>query len=192
MLHNNAKAHGKLSNHSNECQADEDEYMNINTAALLHVIETLWKENRNLRSQLIRNDRRNYEYYDQHNGYAAGNYCKKNSRAGQRYHEKAQNRASTHNNQCTYAEVSKMNIQINKVNSQSECEEKEKSIDENEAVKSKMTEKNMRSCKYCGLVHIFGSNNCTAFGKSCNTCKKMNHFARVCKNRRKKYMFNHR
>ena len=55
MLLNNAKAHGKLSNHSNECQTDEDEYMNINKA-LLHVIQILWKENKHLRNQVTQNE----------------------------------------------------------------------------------------------------------------------------------------
>ena len=44
--------------------------------------------------------------------------------------------------------------------------------------------KNLRSCRYCGLVHKFGSANCKAFGKSCNKCKKMNHFSRVCRSRK--------
>ena len=44
--------------------------------------------------------------------------------------------------------------------------------------------KNLRSCRYCGLVHKFGSANCKAFGKSCNKCKKMNHFPRVCRSRK--------
>lgn len=36
-------------------------------------------------------------------------------------------------------------------------------------------------CKYCKLAHKFGTKNCPAFGKKCNSCSKANHFASVCR-----------
>ena len=36
-----------------------------------------------------------------------------------------------------------------------------------------------KQCNYCGKVHEFGK--CPAFGKKCAKCKKVNHFAAVCK-----------
>ena len=192
MLLNNAKAHGKLSNHSNECQTDEDEYMNINTA-LLHVIEILWKENKHLRNQVTQNESaiKSGAVISSHEvsragGYAAGTDSKNDSGAGRHSFGTAVSEASAN-----YADVCKMNIQTKAL---AKTELKKKIRVESEAVPdAEMIEKdrkNLRSCKYCGLVHMFGSNNCKAFGKSCNTCKKMNHYSRVCRNRRKKYMFN--
>lgn len=37
------------------------------------------------------------------------------------------------------------------------------------------------NCKFCNLSHRLGSQHCTAFGKTCNTCGKRNHFSSVCK-----------
>jgi hypothetical protein len=35
-------------------------------------------------------------------------------------------------------------------------------------------------CKFCGLMHEYGVKFCPAYGKTCDKCKKMNHFSRVC------------
>ena len=35
-------------------------------------------------------------------------------------------------------------------------------------------------CRYCGLKHGRGRGKCPAFGKTCMTCGKPNHFSRVC------------
>ena len=36
-------------------------------------------------------------------------------------------------------------------------------------------------CKFCGNQHQLGKKFCPAFGKICKTCKKKNHFAKMCK-----------
>ncbi len=35
-------------------------------------------------------------------------------------------------------------------------------------------------CKFCGKRHVFGRKLCPAWGKTCNKCKKTNHFAAQC------------
>ena len=35
-------------------------------------------------------------------------------------------------------------------------------------------------CGYCGLRHSRGRSKCLAFGKTCMSCGKKNHFAHVC------------
>ena len=35
-------------------------------------------------------------------------------------------------------------------------------------------------CKFCARKHARGSNNCPAYGMSCNFCKKRNHFEQAC------------
>ena len=42
-------------------------------------------------------------------------------------------------------------------------------------------EKSRYECSYCGLKHARGRDNCTANGKKCSKCSKMNHFARKCR-----------
>jgi hypothetical protein len=37
----------------------------------------------------------------------------------------------------------------------------------------------MNSCSYCGRQHLRGK--CPAFGKTCNVCKKLNHFVSQCR-----------
>ena len=41
----------------------------------------------------------------------------------------------------------------------------------------------MVDCKYCGLSHEKGKNKCPAFGKTCRSCGKKNHYAKVCNSR---------
>ena len=36
-------------------------------------------------------------------------------------------------------------------------------------------------CKFCGFKHAMSRDSCPAFGKSCNKCRKPNHFSKVCK-----------
>lgn len=38
-----------------------------------------------------------------------------------------------------------------------------------------------RECKYCGREHKFTKYDCPAFGKQCSKCRRLNHFAKVCK-----------
>jgi hypothetical protein len=38
----------------------------------------------------------------------------------------------------------------------------------------------MRPCKFCGLEHRWGADNCPAYGKQCGRCGGRNHAARVC------------
>ena len=40
---------------------------------------------------------------------------------------------------------------------------------------------NGKPCIYCGRRHPPNKDQCPAFGKQCSTCRKMNHFAKVCK-----------
>lgn len=42
----------------------------------------------------------------------------------------------------------------------------------------------MNQCRYCGLQHVFDRQKCPAFGKKCNKCNGLNHFARQCKVRK--------
>lgn len=39
----------------------------------------------------------------------------------------------------------------------------------------------LRICKFCNYKHVFGQQNCPAFGKECKKCSKKNHFSAVCK-----------
>ena len=41
-----------------------------------------------------------------------------------------------------------------------------------------------RKCKYCGGVHEWNKAKCLAYGKECQKCHKLNHFAAVCKSKR--------
>lgn len=46
------------------------------------------------------------------------------------------------------------------------------------------TGKIIKECSRCGREHLI--NQCPAFGKSCNNCKYLNHFANMCKNQNKR------
>ena len=37
-----------------------------------------------------------------------------------------------------------------------------------------------QTCKYCGGKHKLDRNRCPAYGQIFNSCKKINHFAKVC------------
>ncbi len=50
-----------------------------------------------------------------------------------------------------------------------------------ESVKAVKIDKKQKKCKYCGLIHQFDKKKCPAFGKTCDYCKKSNHFKSVCK-----------
>ena len=45
----------------------------------------------------------------------------------------------------------------------------------------KSPNRSQKACGYCGSIHE--KRKCPAFGKSCNKCKKMNHFATVCRSK---------
>ena len=38
----------------------------------------------------------------------------------------------------------------------------------------------INKCKYCGDSHLKGRDNCPAYGRTCSTCHKRNHYAKVC------------
>ena len=38
-------------------------------------------------------------------------------------------------------------------------------------------------CEYCGKIHRWGQRYCPAYGQTCGSCGKMNHFATACKSR---------
>ena len=49
------------------------------------------------------------------------------------------------------------------------------------------TKNDKKMCKFCGFEHIMKNKEmCPAWGKSCDNCKKMNHFAKCCKTKPKK------
>lgn len=37
------------------------------------------------------------------------------------------------------------------------------------------------ACKFCSLSHQMGSRHCPAYGKTCNSCNKKNHYSSVCR-----------
>ena len=41
-----------------------------------------------------------------------------------------------------------------------------------------------RECKYCGKIHIMKKELCPAWGKTCTSCKRDNHFAVKCTEKR--------
>ena len=45
-------------------------------------------------------------------------------------------------------------------------------------------------CKFCGRNHPRGAKFCPAFGKTCNSCGKKNHFGSVCTQRRRIHELN--
>ena len=38
-------------------------------------------------------------------------------------------------------------------------------------------------CEYCGKIHRWGQRYCPAYGQTCGSCGKVNHFATACKSR---------
>jgi hypothetical protein len=49
-----------------------------------------------------------------------------------------------------------------------------------DSVKKVKAEKTQSKCKFCGFSHKFGMKDCPAYGKTCDYCKKANHFKSVC------------
>ena len=41
-------------------------------------------------------------------------------------------------------------------------------------------EKRRKLCRYCGRIYKWGSQYCSAYGKICKRCDKLNHIAAVC------------
>ena len=46
--------------------------------------------------------------------------------------------------------------------------------------------KELRKCQFCGIPHIWGHKNCSAYGKTCKNCLKKNHMHTVCRNKTRK------
>ena len=53
------------------------------------------------------------------------------------------------------------------------------------AAKQRKTQNAKKSCKFCGQTHILKKEECPAWGKTCKNCKKKNHFAAKCQQRKK-------
>jgi len=49
--------------------------------------------------------------------------------------------------------------------------------------KMSIQNENLKPCRYCTEVHIWGHKNCPAFGKRCTKCMKFNHNAKACLSR---------
>jgi len=73
-------------------------------------------------------------------------------------------------NNCNIEEIQKFkkNDQVGK-----QIEELKGKYNSNKNVKT------INNCKRCGRNHKI--NNCSAYGKKCNKCEKLNHFAKQCK-----------
>ena len=41
----------------------------------------------------------------------------------------------------------------------------------------------MKKCKFCNMKHLWGSERCSAFGKTCTKCYMRNHTAEACRHR---------
>ena len=90
---------------------------------------------------------------------------------------------------CRAAEISKQQIKtlqgeipvdvIKKKQSQTRKfkENKDKSPPASGHINKKQSQK-QTECKKCGIRH--NPKNCPAYGKRCNTCKKLNHFSKKC------------
>lgn len=57
---------------------------------------------------------------------------------------------------------------------------REKDIKKPNSNRMSESDENIKNCKYCGYDHK--RNQCPAFGKTCNKCQKLNHFAKMCMN----------
>ena len=44
----------------------------------------------------------------------------------------------------------------------------------------------LKACKFCTELHIWGKKNCTAYGHKCKNCWKMNHSEKACTKKKKK------
>ena len=64
-------------------------------------------------------------------------------------------------------------------------EEDSKKENETFAVRrEKGDNKAQKECWFCGSKHVFGRENCPAYGKSCHNCNGRNHFSAMCKKKR--------
>lgn len=61
-------------------------------------------------------------------------------------------------------------------------EEKKQQVD---VVKKRSYNKKQNDCEYCGRRHE--ARMCPAYGKKCAVCTKYNHFAAVCRNKKKSF-----
>ena len=46
--------------------------------------------------------------------------------------------------------------------------------------------KELQPCKFCKEIHIWGKQNCTAYGNKCKNCWNMNHSEKACTNKKKR------
>ena len=74
------------------------------------------------------------------------------------------------------------NDYANKIKAQRRQQYKESESDgsEDDERKTKQVEKKI-SCKFCGFEHFPDKQKCPAWGKTCNKCKRKNHFAKRCR-----------
>ena len=74
------------------------------------------------------------------------------------------------------------NDYANKIKTQRRRQYKESESDgsEDDERKTKSVEKKI-SCKFCGFEHLPDKRKCPAWGKTCNKCKRKNHFAKRCR-----------
>ncbi|CAB4008143.1 Transposon Ty3-G Gag-Pol poly [Paramuricea clavata] len=74
------------------------------------------------------------------------------------------------------------NDYANKIKTQRRRQYKESESDgsEDDERKTKSVEKKI-SCKFCGFEHWPDKRKCPAWGKTCNKCKRKNHFAKRCR-----------
>jgi hypothetical protein len=74
------------------------------------------------------------------------------------------------------------NDYANKIKTKRRRQSKESESDgsKNDERKTKSVEKKI-SCKLCGFEHLPDKRKCPAWGKTCNKCKRKNHFAKRCR-----------
>ena len=90
-------------------------------------------------------------------------------------------------NMCRIAETSQMQLQKIAVSGRDEetvqfsKQGRDKSRKGPKPAKQSSQQQKDQKCKYCGQTHERRKEKCPAYGKRCNKCSKMNHFANVCK-----------
>lgn len=50
---------------------------------------------------------------------------------------------------------------------------------------SNSMKRDVKDCKFCGQTHPYDKKQCPAFGRKCNKCQDMNHFATKCRSSKK-------